>query len=156
MPIGRYFLFAGSLLVALLFLAEWHLRPSSLATPRSDIDRIAIRIHSSHKWPKALVFDTTQPTIVPPPPTPSVEEPTLAQAQAKEAYAMVEEPAAAAKPVRAAKSQTRRSRKIRASGHRFAGNDMFGSSPMLAPPRREALASRNDWFGSAGFWSVRR
>ena len=44
-PLGRYFFFAGSLLLGMLF----------------------IRIKSAHKWPEPIVIDTSLPTIVPPP-----------------------------------------------------------------------------------------
>lgn len=67
MPIGRYFAFAGSLLVALLFLADWYLPELSAAPERAGVDKSIIRIHTKHRWPEAMVFDTSLPTIVPPP-----------------------------------------------------------------------------------------
>src|SRR3954452_14513997 len=76
MPLGRYFAFVGSLLLALLFLIDWYMPRAVVAgaTP-ADIDRSIIRIHSRHKWPSAVVFDTTQPTIVPPAPVVTEEAP---------------------------------------------------------------------------------
>jgi hypothetical protein len=66
MPLARYFTCVGALLLALLFLADWYF-PAMVALPaRADVDRTVIRLHSAHKWPEAIVFDTTLPTIVPP------------------------------------------------------------------------------------------
>src|SRR3979411_1128605 len=63
MPLGRYFGFAGSVLLALLFLI-----PKLSAKPdRADVDSSIIRIHTMHRWPDAIVFDTSLPTITPPP-----------------------------------------------------------------------------------------
>ena len=66
MPLGRYFVFSGSLLVALLFLADWYIPKPSAAPERAGVDKSIIRIHTKHRWPEALVFDTSLPTIVPP------------------------------------------------------------------------------------------
>ena len=66
MPLGRYFACAGSVLIALLFLADWYIPALSAATDRAGVDKSIIRIHSGHRWPEALVFDTSIPTIVPP------------------------------------------------------------------------------------------
>lgn len=66
MPVGRYFVFVGSVLLALLFLADRYLPPQIAPSVRSDVDRPVIRIHSRHKWPEAVVYDTSLPTIVPP------------------------------------------------------------------------------------------
>jgi hypothetical protein len=66
MPIGRYFICIGSVLLALLFLADWYY-PASAAVARAEVDRSILRIKSDHKWPERIVIDTTLPTIVPPP-----------------------------------------------------------------------------------------
>jgi hypothetical protein len=67
MPLGRYFVFTGSLLLALLFLADWYLPPLAPTPARAEVDRSIIRLHSRHKWPERIVIDTSLPTIVPPP-----------------------------------------------------------------------------------------
>ena len=59
MPLRRYFLYIGSVLLALLFITDWYLPPSSADRARSGIDRTIIRIHSAQKWPAAVVIDTT-------------------------------------------------------------------------------------------------
>jgi hypothetical protein len=66
MPIGRYFVFVGSVLLALLFLADRYLPGQVAPSARADVERSIIRIHSRHKWPEAVVYDTSLPTIVPP------------------------------------------------------------------------------------------
>ncbi|SDI51076.1 MULTISPECIES: hypothetical protein [Bradyrhizobium] len=67
MPLARYFAFAGSLLLALFILADWYFPKLAAAPARAEVDRTIIRLHSAHKWPEATVFDTSLPTIVPPP-----------------------------------------------------------------------------------------
>src|SRR5262249_5965413 len=108
MPIGRYFVYVGGLLLALILLIDWYM--PQIATEASDasVDRTTIRIHSAHKWPSAVVFDTTQPTIVPAALTEAVPA-TSPQKPAREALAMAQDsdvaataaPAAAAPPKRA-------------------------------------------------------
>jgi hypothetical protein len=66
MPLGRYFVLAGSLLLALLFLSNWYLPPPAVTPARGEIDRTVIRLRSGHKWPERIVIDTSLPTIVPP------------------------------------------------------------------------------------------
>jgi hypothetical protein len=64
MLVVRYFLFVGGALLALLFVADTWL-PKLPAEQRADADLPVIRIHSDRKWPQAVVFDTSHPTIVP-------------------------------------------------------------------------------------------
>lgn len=72
MPIARYFIFVGSTLAALLFIADWCLpTPPAMFADQLAIDRASIRIKSARKWPEKVVLDTSQPTIAPP----AVEEP---------------------------------------------------------------------------------
>jgi len=150
MPIGRYFLYIGSMLLALLFVADWYLPPGE-EPRRAHVDRYTIRIHSAHRWPTAVTIDTTQPTIVPPPVMAAVEAPK----PAREAYAMATEPVPlpAARP---AKQRVQRAKTARTSNHRVAtGNDMLGpGNDWFAPPRREASASGNRALGARGFWTM--
>jgi hypothetical protein len=62
MPLWRYFAFSGSVLLALLLLADWYLPKSSAESSRADVDKTIIRIHSAKQWPDAIVFDTNRPT----------------------------------------------------------------------------------------------
>ena len=66
MPIGRYIAFVGSLLVAMLFIANWLLpMDPTLSATSEQADKPIIRIKSDRKWPERIVFDTNAPTIVP-------------------------------------------------------------------------------------------
>jgi hypothetical protein len=66
--LGRYFVFAESLLLVMLFIAEWYLSSASSQTffREARVDEAIIRIKSAHKWPEPIVIDTSLPTIVPP------------------------------------------------------------------------------------------
>ena len=117
MPLARYFTVAGSLLLALLFLADWYF-PKLVVTPaRAGVDKTIIRLHSAHKWPEATVFDTSLPTIVPPPSPLIVAQrrPPAAKAEAPtQAYAMAttETPAAGAERLKPARKQPGKRRKV--------------------------------------------
>jgi hypothetical protein len=66
MPVARYFLFVGGVLLALLFLVDAgspKLPVAAATTAATDL--AAQRIRSDQKWPERIVFDTTLPTIVP-------------------------------------------------------------------------------------------
>src|ERR1700674_158932 len=67
MPLGRYFTFMGGALLALLFFADWYLPELTAKPDRAGVDKSVIRIHTAHKWPEAIVFDTSLPTPAPPP-----------------------------------------------------------------------------------------
>jgi hypothetical protein len=141
MPIGRYFLYIGSLLLALLFVADWYFPALDAGALGSGVDRSVIRIHSSHKWPAAVVIDTTMATIVPPVMAMTTAADELPPARpAREAFALAEatpavKPTDAVKP---AKPHVRRARAARAPAGQIAGYGMFGF--------------RNDTFGSRGMW----
>lgn len=70
MPVARYFLFVGGVLLALLLLCNEVLpqlpAEAARAEPGPGPDRLVIRIRSDRKWPERVVFDTNLPTIVPP------------------------------------------------------------------------------------------
>ena len=149
MPLRRYFAYTGGVLLALLFLIDWYL-PRPVADPaHADVDRSTIRIHSTHKWPGAVVYDTSQPTIVPP--VPAVAAVAPVPPAPREAFAMAPKPdavpPAAAPPVAPAapsKHVTRRVRVARAPAARIAsfdrpgyeqpGHEMFGFRPAFSFP----------------------
>lgn len=62
MPVARYFLWVGGVLLALLFIANACLPklPEGRAT---DTPRPVIRIYSERKWPERIVFDTSTPML---------------------------------------------------------------------------------------------
>jgi hypothetical protein len=57
MPVARYFVFVGGVLLALLFISNAYLPPSP-ETVTASADLPLIRIHSERKWPERIVFDT--------------------------------------------------------------------------------------------------
>jgi len=69
----RYFLFGGSVLLALLFVSGWYWPDARVTAASGDqaqeapLDKVILRIHSAQKWPQKTVFDTSIPAIVPPP-----------------------------------------------------------------------------------------
>ena len=64
-PIGRYVAFVGSLLLAMLFIADWLLPMSPTQSVTSgEANKPIIGIKSDHKWPERIAFDTSAPTIV--------------------------------------------------------------------------------------------
>ncbi len=65
MPLRSYVLGVGGVLLALLFAADGLLPRPSATGIVSGTEPPRIRIHSERKGPEAIVFDTTQPTIVP-------------------------------------------------------------------------------------------
>src|SRR5438445_9232324 len=102
MPVARYFLFVGGALLALLFVCD-AFAPKAVADNTTQatanqiaagVDKSTLRIRSDVKWPERIVFDTTQPTIVPkaapvqvavagPEPTPEIS----AKARVRETFA---------------------------------------------------------------------
>jgi len=98
MPVLRYFVFVGGALLALLFVADIYFpKQPVVATADSGVDKSTIRIHSERKWPERVVFDTNQPTIVPPAAAntvASVQAPAdvSAKARARDAFAQLQPP----------------------------------------------------------------
>jgi len=89
-PIGRYFIFVGGLLLAMLFIADWYLPNASQPfMPDPRVDKSIIRIISAHRWPEKIVFDTTSPTIVPSISLPVSAEAPVTMKQPREALAQL-------------------------------------------------------------------
>jgi hypothetical protein len=75
MPLARYFVFVGGVLLALLFAVDAMVptlnddpalsKSKDSASADDGPDKSIIRIHSDRKWPERVVFDTSLPTIVP-------------------------------------------------------------------------------------------
>ena len=64
MPIARYFLFVGGVLLALLLISDAYL-PKLPVAHSVDAGLPLIRIHTDRKWPERVVFDTSHPAIIP-------------------------------------------------------------------------------------------
>src|ERR1044071_1847339 len=86
MPLARYFVFVGGALMALLVAFDFF-SPRAVADSgihsAGPVDKTTMRIRSEQKLPERIVFDTTQPTIVP----------TAAQAQTAQAVLPGPDPA---------------------------------------------------------------
>jgi len=103
MPVARYFLLVGGVLLALLFLLNEVLPqlPVAERVAESGSNKSVIRINSDRKWPERVVFDTNMPTIVPPiapvsvakaeaaVPAPAAEAAVSVQARGLQAFAQL-------------------------------------------------------------------
>jgi hypothetical protein len=120
MPLVRYFVFVGGMLLGLLFLADWYFPTPNAATAvaYNDVDRSIIRIHSRHKWPDAIQMDTRAPMPAPAPVIAEGAPPAAPVERVRQAYAF--EPP----PQKAAEKPRRRARPLRPvsrePGQRFA------------------------------------
>ncbi len=138
MPLARYFLLVGGVLLALLFIADASL-PKLPVADSANTELPAIRIHSDEKWPERVVYDTSLPTILPAPPAeaqPDAPAPARVvdvTAKEREAYAQLQ----SSDPKRVEQKLQRR-RKI---ARRRA------VSPRLMTARQPQFG----WFGS-GIW----
>ena len=84
MPLFQYFGWVGGFLFAALLAANWCSSAPIALAPRSDVpfdQRINIRIHTDHKWPERVVFDTTRSALA------QRETPVLAERQPFDAFA---------------------------------------------------------------------
>lgn len=69
MPVFRYFLYVGAALVVMLFAINAYAPqpPAPMQANAPGFDRSTIRITSNRVTEAPIVYDTSQPTIVPPP-----------------------------------------------------------------------------------------
>ena len=123
MPVARYFLFVGGVLLALLLAIDALVPQQAVVASQAapSVDKTVVRIRSDQKPPERVVYDTSLPTIVPPPAvtaqvgprcaTPRAVAPASAdattQARVRETFAQFV-PAEAKKP----EPQVQRKRKI--------------------------------------------
>lgn len=147
MPVARYFLFVGGVLLALLFAID-AFAPQQVAVASnaaSSVDKTVVRIRSDQKLPERVVYDTSLPTIVPPAAAvevataPTAPAAATAQARVRETFAQFV-PAEAKKP----DQQVQRKRKI--AKHR--------ATPPSNPPMRIAQQSQFGFFGGPGWNST--
>src|SRR6185503_8074530 len=121
MPVARYFLFVGGVLLALLLAINAFVPEQAVVASQAgpSVDKTVVRIRSDQKPPERVVYDTSLPTIVPPPAvTAQVTAPVVApaapasadataQARVRETFAQFI-PAEAKKP----EPQVQRKRKV--------------------------------------------
>src|SRR5882724_2678531 len=63
MPLARYFLYVGGVLLTLVFILDACLTKFPVMES-AHVNSPIIRIRSDRKWPERIVFYTTPPTIV--------------------------------------------------------------------------------------------
>jgi hypothetical protein len=148
MPVARYFLIVGGLLLGLLFIADACMSTLPLAE-RADSNRAVIRIHSEMKLPERVVFDTALATIVSPQTGSAESNPANPVTTATHVPATAREALAQLQPT---------------DGIRRQHSDTAGREVKLQhqrkPPRkravpREFLMARQPqfgWFGSNSWW----
>lgn len=140
MPVARYFLFVGGVLLALLFALDAFVPQQAAVASNSapEIDKTVVRIRSDQKPPERVVYDMTLPTIVPPaaktqvaavPPAPVADANANAQARVRDTFAQFV-PTEAKKLEKPVETQAPRKRKV-ARSHpaqplRFAQQQHFG------------------------------
>jgi hypothetical protein len=129
MPLVRYFVFTGGMLLGLLFLADWNFPIEATVAAHDGVDRSIIRIRSSHKWPDAVRIDTDVPIVMTAPgmtkaPLIAVTTPVSAPAErVRQAYAF--EPS----PQKSSERTHRRSRATPRRGLRETGQHFANSQP---------------------------
>jgi len=149
MPVARYFLFVGGVLLALLLaidaFAPLQVAVASNAAPA--VDKTVVRIRSDQKLPERVVYDTSLPTIVPPAAAVQVAAAPVVPAAAEvNAQAHVRETFAQFVPAEARKLDPQVQRKRKIAKNR--------STPPLAPPMRIAQQSHFGFFGGSGWNST--
>ena len=142
MPVARYFLFVGGVLLALLFaldaFAPQQVAVASNAAP--SIDKTVVRIRSDQKPPERVVYDTSLPTTVPPPavtaqvtaPVIAPSAPVVAAASADaNAQARVRETFAQFVPAEAKKPEPQAQRKRKVAKSRPAPPMQIAQQPQM-------------------------
>jgi hypothetical protein len=90
MPVARYFLFVGGVLLALLLAIDTFVPQETVVASQAapSVDKTVVRIRSDQKLPERVVYDTSLPTIVPPlAVTAQVTAPVVAPSAAADATA---------------------------------------------------------------------
>ena len=144
MPVARYFLFVGGVLLALLFAVDALVPKQAVVASQAapSVDKTVVRIRSDQKPPERVVYDTSLPTIVPPRAAtaqavaPSV--PAVASADAS-AQARVRETFAQFAPAEAKKPEPQRKRKVAKS-----------RPPMQIAQQRQMRVAQQSHFGFFG------
>ena len=149
MPVARYFLFVGGVLVALLLAINAFVPEQAVVASQAapSVDKTVVRIRSDQKPPERVVYDTSLLTIVPPqaltaqavvpaaaPASPLAD--ATAQARVRETFAQYV-PAEAKKP----EPQVQRKRKVAKSRP---------ASPMQIAQQPQMRVAQQSHFGFFG------
>jgi hypothetical protein len=154
MPVARYFLFVGGILLAVLLAIDAFFPQQAVVASHAapSVDKTVVRIRSDQKPPERVVYDTSLPTIVPPPVTVQASAPVAApspvagvpldasaQARVRDTFAQVV-PSEAKKPEGQRKRKVARSRPV----------PMQGAQPQM----RVAQQSHYSLFGGSNWNST--
>jgi hypothetical protein len=148
MPVARYFLFVGGVLLALLLAIDALVPQQAIVASQAapSVDKTVVRIRSDQKLPERVVYDTSLPTIVPPPAAiaqavaPPAATPVSADANAQ---ARVRETFAQFVPAEARKTEPQVQRKRKIVRTRTAPEMQFAQRPQM----RVAQQSQFGFFG---------
>jgi hypothetical protein len=141
MPIIRYFVFVGGLLLALLFAVDRYAAAPTEPGGVADPDKTTIRIQSARSLPEKIVFDTRPRTDLPAPPTAELSSGER-EHPPREAMAAVAEPPVAAEV-----------KKVPPAGAHSAGRRQARrwTAPVRRPADRRLALERHDFF-AGGSW----
>jgi len=144
MPVARYFLFVGGVLLALLLAINAFVPEQAVVASQAgpSVDKTVVRIRSDQKPPERVVYDTSLPTIVPPTVTAQAAAPGAASADAS-AQARVRDTFAQFVPPEAKKPEPQVQRKRKVARSRPAPPMQFGQQPQM----RVAQQSQFGFFG---------
>ena len=152
MPVVRYFLFVGGVLLALL-LAVDAFSPQQVAVASNSaagIDKTVVRIRSDQKLPERVVYDTNLPTIVPPTASVQVAAAPVALSADATAQARVRDTFAQLVPAEPKKAEPQVQRKRKIAKSRPARQMQFAQQPQL----RVAQQSHFGFFGGSNWNST--
>lgn len=145
MPVARYFLFVGGVLLALLLAIDALVPQQAVVASQAapSVDKTVVRIRSDQKPPERVVYDTSLPTIVPPPTmTAQAVAPLVPAAGDATAQTRVRETFAQYVPAEAKKPEPQVQRKRKIAKIRPAPTMQFGQ-----PQMRVAQQSQFGFFG---------
>jgi len=134
MPILKYLVFAGGLLLSLLFAADHFLPPAVEPISAGEVDRSIIRISSTRPVPEKIVFDVSHRPPLPPPASVTADIAHDEQPP-REALAMMTQDHATETPIRAVTEHVTKPRHARRSSRSARGV----SERRLAFEHREAF-----------------
>ncbi|WP_338827359.1 hypothetical protein [Bradyrhizobium sp. 27S5] len=175
MPVARYFLYMGGVLLALLFVVNLVVPQEAVVTSQGlsspGVDKTMVRIKSTQKLPERVVYDTSVPAIVPPQvnvvaaAAPPADRDASAQSRVRNTFAQFIPPekadagkgpvVAEAKPAEQpaqAQPQAPKKRKV-ARYHPHPQQPMRLAQPGMYQPYRIAQQQpRMGFFGGFGTW----
>jgi hypothetical protein len=156
MPVARYFLFVGGVLLALLLAIDALIPQQAIVASQAapSVNKTVVRIRSDQKLPERVVYDTSLPTIVRPPAVtaqvtaPVVAPPAAAASADATAQARVRETFAQFVPAEAKKPEPQVQRKRKVAKSRPA------PMQLAQPQMRVAQQSHFGFFGGSNWNST--